>query len=1441
MPKLSKTRIINLNYNDGKRTIYNEMFDYGNGKDTLFSMENGIGKTVLIQFFLQPFIRNKRDLAGRKFEEYFTGNAPTYIIHEVILDNGEKLLVGMIIKKDNSEEEKNKLRILAFTNRYSKPDDFDIINIPFVEGKRILKFSEAEDKIKKYKNGKVNFKFYNFNDSSKKTEYFEDLKAYKLNYKEWEDIIRSINNDESGLSNLYDKHKTDEALIRNIIIPLIESKINGEKNVIEVIRNNLSQYIESYKQSKESFHEIDLMKAFQGEMVPVTDLLQEGIIKENTRDNLYKKLSSIASLCEEEFTKRCSEKTQCEEFIEELETELEMVYYQEHSLNYYNLCAKEEKSEEKLQELSENHEIKDINFKGLVKEKYIQESAEIYEELINIEANLAEVRERIENFERDDSQIAKNIKNYKFTLKNLYNLELEELKEKERALLEKQKTLEVNLQENEDKQKAVTSQIRENIRAKAKADNKIDNFKKDEEDFKKKYNNFNLLRNPLLNEYNGKDLEKYGLSIDEDIKTSQTGQEQLTKDVASLTIDRENLRKHIEAARKDLTKENLKLSKKSNDLENFNKETAKIIEILRIKDLPLNVASYKGKLKEKLGYENSKFEETLTVEESKLREIEDTINRYETGLIQLPKEVVKSFENKGINFEYALNWLQNYKGSKEEKEDLIKNNPFFPYGILLSTKDINLLKQESIDVYTSIPIPILNKGDLNRSLQLHKNNDVVTIENQEFLVAFNYLLIDEEERAELLKGLRQELKTLNINLENIKKAMNRNKEYEVVLSNYEYTGDEDEVIEKEISSTLIAVKALETLLNNCDEKALSNDNRKEDNTKKLYELKNNIIVLKDQKQSFNKFLLGHDEFKSTLQVLLSINKARATLKKNEEGLKEEYIQLLVLSRSLDNQINELKRTVKETSNKLELYKNIQTGVLLKEDKNIIEARLSSCEKQLGDDIKRDKEEEKKFKESLDKVKGRLKRIVKDGNLSQEYKGVSFSEEYLEELKVKISVLEVEINALSVDINKLNNEVSVIIARKQREVEDIEKLGFETPIAKEDIADSNFRNREKKIKEDLQQNNDIIKEYSLNIDKLKLLKQKLDYYKGYRTDTIEVGFDFSNLEISNKATEELIGAYEDIKKLTKDIEAKISKEIISIHDRYRDKNRFIKDRLFEYLNKERKILSHSDIESLLEVVDRKVRTLELELSTIMSEEEVVINEILRYAKHVLQELRTIDKKSNIKHLGKTQKLLEISIPEENEEVTLREYIKERVVYYGNFEGDYSSLLETDINSAELISKLIGNIHRIRVDIKKIEKTGLIRKSWKDALSQNSGGEKFVSMFILLSSLMSYMRKRETDIDNKEEKKILIMDNPFAKTNAEHLLEPMFQIAEKYNIQLLCFSGIGGSAVYNRFNKIYVAKVVVDKFRNKENVAFKSSGEETLELSDFNISKEQISLF
>jgi hypothetical protein len=111
----------------------------------------------------------------------------------------------------------------------------------------------------------------------------------------------------------------------------------------------------------------------------------------------------------------------------------------------------------------------------------------------------------------------------------------------------------------------------------------------------------------------------------------------------------------------------------------------------------------------------------------------------------------------------------------------------------------------------------------------------------------------------------------------------------------------------------------------------------------------------------------------------------------------------------------------------------------------------------------------------------------------------------------------------------------------------------------------------------------------------------------------------------------------------------------------------------------------------------------------------------------------------------------------------------------------------------------------------------------------------------------MRKKNTDISHKEEMKILIMDNPFAKTNAEHLLDPMFEIAKNYKIQLICFSGIGGSSVYSQFNRIYAAKAITDRFQNKERVEFKEEkGEneplrdtsDTLEMDPFVITQEKL---
>ena len=70
---------------------------------------------------------------------------------------------------------------------------------------------------------------------------------------------------------------------------------------------------------------------------------------------------------------------------------------------------------------------------------------------------------------------------------------------------------------------------------------------------------------------------------------------------------------------------------------------------------------------------------------------------------------------------------------------------------------------------------------------------------------------------------------------------------------------------------------------------------------------------------------------------------------------------------------------------------------------------------------------------------------------------------------------------------------------------------------------------------------------------------------------------------------------------------------------------------------------------------------------------------------------------------------------------------------------------------------------------------------------SGGEKFVAYFSAGCLDFSRGRSRNTLI-KKEDSKGAIMDNPFGPITSGHLLKPMFDIARKYNTQLICLSDI-----------------------------------------------------
>ena len=124
---------------------------------------------------------------------------------------------------------------------------------------------------------------------------------------------------------------------------------------------------------------------------------------------------------------------------------------------------------------------------------------------------------------------------------------------------------------------------------------------------------------------------------------------------------------------------------------------------------------------------------------------------------------------------------------------------------------------------------------------------------------------------------------------------------------------------------------------------------------------------------------------------------------------------------------------------------------------------------------------------------------------------------------------------------------------------------------------------------------------------------------------------------------------------------------------------------------------------------------------------------------------------------------------------------------------------------------------------------------------------MTAFIMLSALMYYMRRDDTDVfADRNEGKVLVMDNPFASTNAEYLLKPMIETAKKCNIQLICFTGFREESILNRFDNVYALRFRRSPVTLKDYVyAEHKAGSEPdiLELARFHVAdgEQQLTLF
>ena len=1428
MSKINKLRFVNLNYNHNTMKIDDETF-YLDGQDTMLNLRNGGGKSVLVQMVMAPLVNKRyRALKDRTFESYFTTNTPTYIMIEWILDDGAGyLLTGMMVRKKDvlsDEDSKDKLDIINFIHEYKEKNEYDIKRIPIVEinnrNKIVKSFLNSKKLFEELKKNKeVRFNYYDMNNPVTTKNYFEKLQEYKINHKEWETIIKQINLKESGLSELFIKAKDSSGLVKSWFLPAVENKLRKDEDRIKNYRNLVKRYIEQYKANKANIDKKEKIELFNKLSEDIKNSCDEFILTIEERKGLENKIANIIRILKNNYEDKENEEKELECLINQLVEKIAELFYEDYSIKIYRKEDKIEELEEYVKELDNLVNKSEEEKKALNRKNEILECSKIHKEYQSRSQELQSLESELKILTKKKDDNTPHINNIGFTIREILNKEISDMKEK----VDERKT-DINVLEFEkEKLKNILNENRLLINKLKGREGflkaSLESFDKIQSNFNDKYNE-NIIRNisGYFNEESllsiGRNIEDYNFDLNKNMKN-------ITEDIF--------YNKEILKSKNNEKERNTKLMF---DFENQLKNNESLIEELDEKvKICIDVIKYIDFGEERVFdtedilnafYTKIDF---LEREKSKLirqeEDILDELDKLEGGrVLELPKEIKKKLEYKDIKIIYGMEWLKKNGYSTEKNIEVVKNNPFIPYSLIMNSSEIEILKREGLDIFISNPISIINRLDLESNF-LEVDQSMVSFNKLNFFVSFNNKLLDEKELIKLIEEKKQYLESIRSNIENRKNEIRFLEKKKEIIQYSKLDKEKYENVKREktfLEKKIIEIRENEISIAREFGKIEINISELE-NTKKV--LEENIRKNLEKINSFNELIEEYNKYKDNKDELslieFKIEEINKFLKENENRELEIDKTLKDINNIMVSYNNSLEK-LKSEAIEFSFYKE---GLFIKKDKEDLLAEFYVLNKQITaseKDLKKRREEKSRaFKEIEDELNAKANKY----NVAEaEYINEVYNINRDFELKDLMEKEDKNYNYLKDKRSNILQEIASEKSNVENLYESLEKdLGKTKAKSKALLYDKNFKEEIAKLKIEKASNEKKIKEV-IN-EKNKIDKYLIDLSQ-FNEFVIEKEED---IFIDIKDLDNTIGSIKrdlfEKKDLELKKEAKLNNCIIDIEnkDSFRNENIFKSSiqSLKSLVSKPIKFKEHLNL--VINSYNSIIEKLLIDIKLIEDEEEKILDSILEYIEEVNKNISIIDDNSSININNKRVKMLNITVQDFeknkiNYKLKLQDYIeaiRERAIKELEKNNSIEEIISNNITLFKLYDEIIG-VENVEIKLYKIEENRQRIISW-DEVSKNSGGEGFLSAFVILTSLLSYMRKDENDIfSRKEDGKVLIMDNPFAQTSSSHLLKPLMDIAKKSNTQLICLTGLGGDSIYNRFDNIYVLNLVSSKLNN-----------------------------
>ena len=1475
MSKIARIRILNLNYNNNTIKIDDETFDLG-GQNTLISLRNGGGKSVLVQMIVSLFVnRTYRDFGDRPFKSYFTTNRPTFLMTEWQLDNGsDRFLAGMMVRKNQKEDnDMEELEIYTFTGSYSKACKYDLDNLPIIRldgNKKILRgFSECKNLLEDISKKEVgDFRLYDMTSPYGRQQYFTTLRQYQINNKEWESIIRKVNQKESGLSELFQNAKDEKGLVEKWFLRPIEEKLNQEENKIDKFRKLSFQFIEQYRSNQSKIQRKGLIERYFEDMKPLKQDIDKYVQLNQDAENNRREMILYAKTLQNEVMRLEDEIQNGKEKLEQIRTEQNQIIYEQLS---YLIYEQEDKKEELLTKRKDQEQevIRLFGAKGSLQKKLtVCDLNRLYQELQNLEDRKAEVDEKIKILVQNTEASREEIEAIGH---QLYTFYIKKVKELSFIKSEQENKCEKTVSEergNLEEQTKNEQQIRSLIGKIGGLKNRVESFDETEESFNKEFR-ADLSRNILgFYEDGFLDIQKKDMAAELQEQKNQLArlsQKQISAEQCLKKLLQETSEKHekiynIMHQIKEMKDVLVDLEHQKNDRLRIMKYVGMDEKSIDKKELLLDQLD--GKIRE-LDIDRSSLLQKISAQEKQFRQLK------EGKITELPENIKCYMEQKAIDIVYGMEWLAKNGRTPQENEELVRKNPFLPYAILMERNIFERFCKNEEELYTSFPIPIIVKEELEE-IQEHTDGRFAAYGNVHFYVMFNRHLLDQRELKRILEEIQEKINILRKTAGDKEQDLNVYRDYKTCIDQQTFSSEGYQKVEEQLAEQKEEKQQVEKRMFEIRQEQHHLEEEKKQTEKLQETVKQTIAWMESREYQFEKICRKYEEYESDKTSL-------SRLEKEQEELTEKQSQLDVLLNALReqkavlmDQIREYKDQIKKFKNKVAEYESFKENSSSDETKCILEIDVTGLEAQyhaLTEKISKShqelKGEQKWLQETIERKKADLNRR-NDGDQipEEEYKNLVYSEEQYNNWKSQLKQTEKDWNRANQTQAGTEKQIGSCTTSIQFYMENLRgQTGFEQPIVRTAIVDTEFEKRQNFKKHDFQVQQKELDQLQNRNAKLSAQAASVAEYADEAISAEEeaaLSAKESVVDVRNGELEVIQNYQKDVRRRMSELSKMLGNCRMSLSDLIRaiatrkeyadDYFRKTFDSLLSQIEQPENLLKQFEMNS--RAYENQLEKLKIDLAHIDDEQKNLEMMFLEYVEQINTNISMIDKNSTITVRGRNLKMLRIQVPEwesekEHFRLKLHDYF-EHVISMG------IAAIEKNENLTEYLGKMITvrnlydeivGIQNVKIKLYKIEAEREVPICWSE-VSANSGGEGFLSAFVILTCLLSYMRRDETALfTSGEEGKVLIMDNPFAQTNAEHLLKPLIEMAKKTNTQLICLSGLGGDSIYNRFDNIYVVKLLESSIRNGvqrvETAHVKGEEIKRLVLSNFRM--EQVNMF